>query len=94
MNTVAVPAPVASCHHPRLVPPLSMTRFVDFVAERWDTWRERREQRRAFEALARLDPSTLRDLGLENEAAARALARVQSQSAFESSAQRSAIAPW
>ncbi len=94
MNTVAVPAPVASCHHPRLVPPLSITRFVAFLVERWNGWRERREQRRALEALARLDPVTLRDLGLEDEAAARALARVQSQLAFESGAQRSAIAPW
>jgi uncharacterized protein YjiS (DUF1127 family) len=94
MNAVAVPAPVASCHHPRLVLPLSITRFVSYLVERWDAWRERRAQRRAFEALARLDPATLRDLGLEDEAAARALARVQSQFDFESCAQRSAIAPW
>ena len=94
MNAVTVPAPLAAGHRPRLLPPLSITRFVSAVVDRWDAWRERRQQRLAFEALARLDPSTLRDLGLEDEAAARALARVHSQLAFDSCAQRAAIAPW
>ena len=94
MNAVAAPAPVASCHHPRLLPPLSITRIVSFVVDRWDGWRERRQQRLAFEALARLDPSTLRDLGLEDEAAARALARVEAQFTYDSSAQRAALTAW
>ena len=92
MNTIAVSAP--PCRHPRLLPPLSITRVTGFVVDRWDAWRERRAHRRALEALARLDPATLRDLGLEHEAAARALAHVEARFAFESSAQRSAIAPW
>jgi len=64
MNT-AVAAPLGSCHHPRRLPPLSITRFVAFLVDRWDAWRERSAQRRALEALSRLDAATLRDLGLE-----------------------------
>ena len=91
-STAVVSAP--PCHPPRLLPPLSFTRVASFLVDRWDAWRERRAQRRALEALARLDPATLRDLGLEDEAAARALARIESQSAFDSCAQRSSFAPW
>ena len=65
MNTAVISASAASCHQPRALPPLSLTRFVIFVTVRWERWRERSAERCALEALSRLDATTLRDLGLE-----------------------------
>ena len=74
MCAVAASASTATLRRPPVLPPLSVTRLVTAVVERWDAWRERRAQRRALEALSCLDAATLRDLGLEEGYASRAAA--------------------
>jgi hypothetical protein len=53
----------------------ALRRALDFATDQWRAWRAAREEQRALNALADLDPSTLRDIGAPEEVRAWAAAR-------------------